>query len=120
MIERIILATCQEEYAYKLANELIKGLIMAGDTNTLLVQTKEAPMDFIHELVDNYKRADGQYVFNAEFMTREEVLNKIKEFCKCVNLSILPKNRKLNEDDESVKQRFGYIEYTEIKQIWKE
>lgn len=120
MFESTIITTCKEEFSYKLANEIEKALFQAGDTNALFIQTKEAPREAVEELVNKYMRVDGQYTFNGVFMKREEVFEKLKDFCKTVNISIVPKVKKYPlEPEESLKKRFGYIEYIEIKPIWE-
>lgn len=124
MIQGIILEDSPEKFNFRLSNEIAKGLLQCGETNTILTQLKEADADLVEDyILMNFQRADGQYVFYGEFYQRREIYEKIKPYCKGFNISIVPKERKgigNQEPDEQVKQRFGYINYTEINNIFKE
>ena len=49
---------------------------------------KKAPEDVINEKVEQYKRADGQYVYESTFMNRDDVYSVVKSKAIVITCSI--------------------------------
>lgn len=115
-----VLAKNKQEFDYKLYNSMRQCIdeIIANEKQVLAIQVRDADEYDIEFLVNSFKRADGQYVYQAKFCERKEILEAIKPFCKEISISFLEKDLEISPQflcgDEEYKKRFGYIEYCQI------
>lgn len=117
-LQGLILAKDEQEFAAKLTAFIANAAYKIATTQmpkVMAIQFKEASPQNIDDFIFmNFCRADGQFVFNGEFYTHNELYEKIKPFCKGISISIVTKDLGNTYHEEEFNKRFGFINYKEI------
>lgn len=109
----LILANSEIDFNIKLTDLIAKhvgNLALNLDASIMAIQFKDADEYDIAKVVDSYRRIDGQYCYQCDFMTREEVYAQVKPYCKRISISVVPKD--LGNGDwvaSDSHKKFGYI-----------
>lgn len=109
----LILACNANDFNNKLTDLIanhLGNLALNLDASIMAIQFKDADEYDIEKVVDSYRRTDGQYCYWGDFMTREEVYEQVKPYCKRISISIVPKD--LGKGDwvaSDSHKKFGYI-----------
>lgn len=120
--EGLILACNANDFNNKLTDLIAKNLgnlALNLEAQIMAIQFKDADEYAIAPLIDAYRRSDGQYVKEGEFLTRQEVHDKVQPFCKRVCISVVPKDFGDNQEHplEDFHKKYGYIHFTQINII---
>lgn len=116
----LILANSEIDFNIKLTDLIARhvgNLALNLDASIMAIQFKDADEYDIEKVVDSYRRTDGQYCYWGDFMTREEVYEQIKPYCKRISISIVPKD--LGKGDwvaSDSHKKFGYINLAMIEE----
>lgn len=93
--EGLILAHSADDFNNKLTDLIanhLGNLALNLDASIMAIQFKDADEYDIAKVVDSYRRIDGQYCYWGDFMTREEVYEQVKPYCKRISISVVPKD----------------------------
>lgn len=120
--EGLILACNANDFNNKLTDLIAKdlgNLALNWNTYIMAIQFKDADEYAIAPLIDAYRRSDGQYVREGEFLTRQEVHDQVQPFCKRICISVAPKDFGDNQEHplEDFHKKYGYIHFTQINTI---
>ena len=89
-IEKILQIPPQDRYqALATGMQIVANLHRENIEDYLFnFNINELNVDQLNEMVDNYRRPDGQYVYKGQFMHRQEVYESIrKNYCTvCINI----------------------------------
>lgn len=111
--EGLILAHNANDFNNKLTDLIanhLGNLALNLDASIMAIQFKDVDEYDIAKVVDSYRRIDGQYCYQCDFMTREEVYEQVKPYCKRISISIVPKDLGKGDWVASDRQKkFGYI-----------
>lgn len=122
--EGLILANSEIDFNIKLTDLIAKhvgNLALNLDASIMAIQFKDADEYDIEKVVDSYRSIDGQYRYQCDFMTREEVYEQVKPYCKRISISIAPKDLGKGDFVSSDRRRkFGYINLSLIGESIKE
>lgn len=109
----LILACNANDFNNKLTDLIARhvgNLALNLDASIMAIQFKDADEYDIEKVVDSYRRIDGQYCYQCDFMTREEVYAQVKPYCKRISISVVPKDFGKGDWVASDRQKkFGYI-----------
>lgn len=109
----LILACNANDFNNKLTDLIARhvgNLALNLDASIMAIQFKDADEYDIEKVVDSYRCIDGQYCYQCDFMTREEVYAQVKPYCKRILVSVVPKD--LGKGDwvaSDSHKKFGYI-----------
>lgn len=109
----LILACNANDFNNKLTDLIanhLGNLALNLGASIMAIQFKDADEYDIAKVVDSYRRTDGQYCYWGDFMTREEVYEQVKPYCKRISISVVPKD--LGKGDwvaSDSHKKFGYI-----------
>lgn len=115
-IRTTILGTSKDIFKTNLIVEIgksINAILECEEPKIMAIQFKDAEAYNVANLVDVYRRTDGQYVFEGQFYTRSELEEKFKPFCKEISISVVPKELNFETPREQINKQFGFIEYHE-------
>lgn len=120
--EGLILACNANDFNNKLTDLIAKNLgnlALNLEAQIMAIQFKDADEYAIAPLIDAYRRSDGQYVKEGEFLTRQEVHDKVQPFCKRICISVAPKDFGDTQEHplEDFHKKYGYINFTQINTI---
>lgn len=120
--EGLILACNANDFNNKLTDLIAKNLgnlALNLEAQIMAIQFKDADEYAIAPLIDAYRRSDGQYVKEGEFLTRQEVHDKVQPFCKRICISVAPKDFGDTQEHplEDFYKKYGYINFTQINTI---
>lgn len=120
--EGLILACNANDFNNKLADLVARKLgylALNLDAQILAIQFKDADERAMAPLIDSYRRSNGKYVREGEFLTRQEVRDQVQPFCKRVCISVAPKDFGDNQEHplEDFHKKYGYIHFTQINTI---
>lgn len=119
----LILACNANDFNNKLTDLIanhLGNLALNLDASIMAIQFKDADEYDIEKVVDSYRRTDGQYCYWGDFMTREEVYEQVKPYCKRISISIVPKDLGKGDFVSSDRQKkFGYINLSLIGETIK-
>lgn len=120
--EGLILAYNAKDFNNKLVDLVASKLgylALNLEAQIMAIQFKDADEYAIAPLIDEYRRSNGQYVREGEFLTRQEVHDKVQPFCKRVCISVAPKDFGDNQEHplEDFHKKYGYINFTQINTI---
>lgn len=122
--EGLILACNANDFNNKLTDLIanhLGNLALNLDASIMAIQFKDADEYDIEKVVDSYRSIDGQYRYQCDFMTREEVYEQVKPYCKRISISIVPKDLGKGDFVSSDRRRkFGYINLSLIGESIKE
>lgn len=122
--EGLILAYSADDFSHKLTNLIanhLGNLALNLNASIMAIQFKDADEYDIAKVVDSYRRIDGQYCYEYDFMTREEVYEQVKPYCKYISISVVPKDLDKGDCVSSDRQKkFGYINISLIGESIKE
>ena len=111
--EGLILAHSADDFNNKLTDLIanhLGNLALNLDASIMAIQFKDADEYDIAKVVDSYRGIDGQYCYQCDFMTREEVYEQVKPYCKYISISVVPKDLGKGDWVSSDRQKkFGYI-----------
>ena len=79
------------------------------DTNMMLIQYKDIDRVDLDSFLDNFRRIDGQYVFEGDFYYKNELEKILSPYCKEMCISVVPKMSKNNRDLIGTKKDYGYL-----------
>ena len=120
----LILACDANDFNNKLTDLIanhLGNLALNLDALIMAIQFKDADEYDIEKIVDSYRSIDGQYRYQCDFMTREEVYEQVKPYCKRISISIAPKDLGKGDFVSSDRRRkFGYINLSLIGESIKE
>lgn len=109
----LILANSEIDFNIKLTDLIARhvgNLALNLDASIMAIQFKDADEYDIEKVVDSYRRTDGQYCYQCDFMTHEEVYEQVKPYCKRISISVVPKDLGKGDWVSSDRQKkFGYI-----------
>lgn len=87
-----IIAESKSDFLYHLQEEVYKVLFDITKDSvdfSITVKTKDIIPELIANYIDyNFRRADGQYTYRGEFVSRREIEDKLFEFSKEVSIII--------------------------------
>lgn len=115
-IRTTILATSKDVFETNLIVEIAKSInaiIECEEPKIMAIQFRNAEAYNVANLVDVYRRTDGQYVFEGQFYTRSELEEKFTPFCKELSISVVPKELNSGVPRGQIDKQFGFIEYHE-------
>jgi len=115
-IRTTILATSKDVFETNLTVEIAKSInaiIECEEPKIMAIQFRNAEAYNVANLVDVYRRTDGQYVFEGQFYTRSELEEKFTPFCKELSISVVPKELNFGVPRGQIDKQFGFIEYHE-------
>ena len=120
--EGLILACNANDFNNKLADLVARKLgylALNLDAQILAIQFKDADERAMAPLIDSYRRSNGKYVKECEFLTRQEVRDQVQPFCKRVRISVAPKDFGDTREHpfEDFHKKYGYINFTQINTI---
>ena len=120
--EGLILACNANDFNNKLTDLVARNLgnlALNLDAQIMAIQFKDADEYAIAPLIDSYRRSNGQYVREGEFLTRQEVHDKVQPFCKRICISVAPKDFGDTQEHplEDFHKKYGYINFTQINTI---
>lgn len=120
--EGLILACNANDFNNKLTDLVARNLgnlALNLDAQIMAIQFKDADEYAIAPLIDAYRRSNGQYVREGEFLTRQEVHDKVQPFCKRICISVAPKDFGDTQEHplEDFHKKYGYINFTQINTI---
>lgn len=115
-IRTTILGTSRDVFEANLIVEIdksINAILECEEPKIMAIQFRDAEAYNVANLVDVYRRTDGQYVFEGQFHTRQELEEKFAPFCKEISISVVPKELDFGTPREQVDKQFGFIKYHE-------
>lgn len=115
-IRTTILATSKDVFETNLIVEIAKSInaiIECEEPKIMAIQFRNAEAYNVANLVDVYRRTDGQYVFEGQFYTRSELEEKFTPLCKELSISVVPKELNSGVPRGQIDKQFGFIEYHE-------
>lgn len=120
--EGLILAYNANDFNNKLVDLVASKLgylALNLEAQIMAIQFKDADEYAIAPLIDAYRRSNGQYVREGEFLTRQEVHDKVQPFCKRICISVAPKDFGDTQEHplEDFHKKYGYINFTQINTI---
>ena len=80
----------------------------------MTIQFKDLDPWFVDEYLHQFERIDGQYVFEGEFIHREDLEKKLEPFMKEMCVSLLPKGPREKGKHINEREEYGYIQYYEM------
>ena len=107
-----ILAYNKEMLTAAIANSFYKFMADAAIENPsdmMLIQFKDIDTADIDIFVEEFRRTDCQYVFEGEFYSKRELIDRMKLYCKEMCISVVPKMPKNNRDFIDTKTDYGYL-----------
>lgn len=120
--EGLILACNANDFNNKLVDLVASKLgylALNLEAQIMAIQFKDADEYAMAPLIDAYRRSDGQYVKEGEFLTRQEIHDKVQPFCKRVCISVAPKDFGDTQEHplKDFYKKYGYINFTQINTI---
>lgn len=117
IFKAIITANNGEIFAHKVASKLIDvvtDMAINHPSRIMAIQFKDLDPWFVDEYLHQFERIDGQYVFEGEFIYREDLEKKLKPFMKEMCISLLPKGPREKGKHINEREEYGYIQYYEV------
>lgn len=117
IFKAIITANNGEIFAHKVASKLIDvvtDMAINHPSRIIAIQFKDLDPWFVDEYLHQFERIDGQYVFEGEFIYREDLEKKLKPFMKEMCISLLPKGSREKGKHINEREEYGYIQYYEV------
>lgn len=117
VFKAIITANNEEMFAHKVASELvdvIADMAINYPSKVMAIQFKDLDPWFVDEYLRQFERMDGQYIFEGEFIYREDLEKKLEPFMKEMCVSLLPKGPREKGKHINEKEEYGYIQYIEV------
>lgn len=117
IFKAIITANNEEMFAHKVASELvdvIADMAINYPSKVIAIQFRDLDPWFVDEYLRQFEREDGQYVFESEFIYREDLEKKLEPFMKEMCISLLPKGPREKGKHINEKEEYGYIQYYEM------
>lgn len=122
IFKAIITANNGEIFAHKVASKLIDvvtDMAINHPSRIMAIQFKDLDPWFVDEYLHQFERIDGQYVFEGEFIYREDLEKKLKPFMKEMCISLLPKGPREKGKHINEREEYGYIQYYEVSPTLK-
>lgn len=113
----IITADNEEIFAHKVASKLadiVADMAINYPSKIMAIQFKDLDPWFVDEYLHQFKRVDGQYIFEGKFIHRGDLEKKLEPFMKEMCISLLPKGPKEKGKHINEREEYGYIQYYEI------
>lgn len=117
IFKAIITANNGEIFAHKVASKLIDAvtdMAINHPSRIMAIQFKDLDPWFVDEYLHQFERIDGQYVFEGEFICKEDLEKKLEPFMKEMCISLLPKGPREKGKHINEREEYGYIQYYEV------
>ena len=117
LFKAIITANNKEIFAHKVASkvaDIVADMAINYPSRIMTIQFKDLDPWFVDEYLHQFERIDGQYVFEGEFIHREDLEKKLEPFMKEMCVSLLPKGPREKGKPINEREEYGYIQYYEM------
>ena len=122
IFKAIITANNEEIFAHEVARKLIDviaDMAINYPSKIMAIQFKDLDPWFIDEYLHKFEHIDGQYVFEGEFICKEDLEKKLEPFMKEMCISLLPKGPREKGEHINEREEYGYIQYYEMSPTFK-